>query len=564
MSRLPLIGQPYSGKSGIASAQRCVNLYGESNKSDPQAASPFTWYPTAGTTLFGTPANAGKARCTYRTSIGTAYEVVQSTVYFVSANGNLNFVGSIPDKPSQCIMADNGLVAVLVDGTAGWAIDLITNEFAQIIDPSFYGAAFALFLDTFFCFNRPNTNQFFISLSMVNYGLLSGTAIGSGTIVGGAAYTDGVYQNVSLTGGSGTDAEAAITVSGGTVTAVDISNPGKNYLAGDILSADNVNIGGTGAGFTYTITTFALAFDPLDIAAKAGSADNIAGLATTHDELLLIGDLTTEIWIGTGAADFFFQRVQGAYIDHGCDAPYSISSQDVITFWIMRDRQGRCIVVKAIGYDVSEISTPRIVSIFKSYGDISDAIGFCYQYDDHPFYVITFPTANKTWSYDLTTGFWNELVWIDNNGLENKHRANCAMFVFDKILIGDWETGKLYELTTDALDDAGNPITRLRDFMHLAGDDYERRIYNTFDADMEVGTIADASDPQVFLSWSDDKGKTFGFPVAQSLGKMGQFLTTLQWNRLGMARDRVFRLQWSAAVVTALNGAFLTSKSART
>ena len=33
------------------------------------------------------------------------------------------------------------------------------------------------------------------------------------------------------------------------------------------------------------------------------------------------------------------------------------------------------------------------------------------------------------------------------------------------------------------------------------------------------------------------------------------FLTTVIWNRLGMARDRVFKLQWSAPVKTALNGA---------
>jgi hypothetical protein len=33
---------------------------------------------------------------------------------------------------------------------------------------------------------------------------------------------------------------------------------------------------------------------------------------------------------------------------------------------------------------------------------------------------------------------------------------------------------------------------------------------------------------------------------------------------LGMARDRVFKLQWSAAVKTALNGAFIRMKECRT
>lgn len=59
----------------------------------------------------------------------------------------------------------------------------------------------------------------------------------------------------------------------------------------------------------------------------------------------------------------------------------------------------------------------------------------------------------------------------------------------------------------------------------------------------------------VFLDWSDDRGKSFGSPVGQSLGAIGAYKTNLQWQRLGMARDRVFRLTWSANSPTALQGA---------
>ena len=68
------------------------------------------------------------------------------------------------------------------------------------------------------------------------------------------AYLDGAYVGVPLTGGSGTGAEATITVAGGAVTAVVITAIGDGYAIGDILSADNANLGGVGSGFTYTIT----------------------------------------------------------------------------------------------------------------------------------------------------------------------------------------------------------------------------------------------------------------------------------------------------------------------
>lgn len=59
---------------------------------------------------------------------------------------------------------------------------------------------------------------------------LNGTISVFGTITPGSGYVDGVYTNVVLTGGSGNSALANITVSGGAVTAVQISYGGFQYL----------------------------------------------------------------------------------------------------------------------------------------------------------------------------------------------------------------------------------------------------------------------------------------------------------------------------------------------
>ena len=77
-----------------------------------------------------------------------------------------------------------------------------------------------------------------------------------GAIVAGTSYIPGVYSNVPLTGGSGSGATATITVGvGGTVTAVALNTSGNFYTAGDILSASNSNLGGSGSGFTITVAT---------------------------------------------------------------------------------------------------------------------------------------------------------------------------------------------------------------------------------------------------------------------------------------------------------------------
>lgn len=650
--RVPLDGSAYVERSVIAGGMETINLFAESNQKDSEAPGKTSYYYTPGSTLFATPNVAGKNRGEYRTTIGTAYTVIGATVCLVTTNGNLVPIGTIANNISQVYMSDNGLVCVLVDGTStGYAIDLLTNALAPITDPSFYGADFVLFLLTFFIFNRPKTNQFYISLSQVTFGMLTGTAIQSGAVNGGAAYVAGVYSNVPLTGGSGTGATAIITVVagaiatgvitagtgytngtykavpltgglgggaiaditiaanhvtavaftnindsagqsyavndvltapanllGGSVTTpfsfkvstvavavgnVAIASPGVGYLINDVLSASNANLGGSGAGFTYTLTSFALAFDPLDIAAKSGSADNIVAILAVHQELWLIGALTTEIWAGTGSADFFFQQVQGAYIEHGCIAKYSASNTDVLAFWLMQDKQGKDIVMMGSGYDVTDISTPYLVDQFDQYATTDDAIGFCFQIADHAFYCLIFPGANIAWLYNLKNGRWNKWLWLNtNDGSLNRHRANCIMFFNEHLVIGDWENGKLYTLSVEVFTDDGVPIIRVKTFLHMVNN-LDRNFYKSFDADVECGT-ADPSlvfnneynAPEIFLSWSDDRGSTFGTPVAQPFGKGGQTLTNVKWNRLGNARDRIFKLQWSENIKTALSGGF--------
>ena len=71
------------------------------------------------------------------------------------------------------------------------------------------------------------------------------------TIGGGAGYTDGTYNYVNLTGGTGTGAVATIVVSGNVVTSIDFSSRGVDYMVDDVLTA---TIPG-GTGFTLTVNS---------------------------------------------------------------------------------------------------------------------------------------------------------------------------------------------------------------------------------------------------------------------------------------------------------------------
>jgi len=86
--------------------------------------------------------------------------------------------------------------------------------------------------------------------------IVQGVITQFGTITGGTGYNNGTYYHVELTGGSGSlgaIANATITVSGGAVTSVTLTDGGSLYAVGEVLSANNVNIGGAGSGFSVPV-----------------------------------------------------------------------------------------------------------------------------------------------------------------------------------------------------------------------------------------------------------------------------------------------------------------------
>lgn len=99
------------------------------------------------------------------------------------------------------------------------------------------------------------TNEASFSTPGTAGGILSFTGL-----LGGTGYAQGftnVYNFVPLTGGTGNGAQATIQVTSGRVASVtlQVTAQGQGYVAGDVLSASNVSLGGSGAGFAITVAT---------------------------------------------------------------------------------------------------------------------------------------------------------------------------------------------------------------------------------------------------------------------------------------------------------------------
>lgn len=300
-------------------------------------------------------------------------------------------------------------------------------------------------------------------------------------------------------------------------------------------------------------------FDALDFASKIGSADLLVAVGVTRRNVFLFGAQTTEVWANTGGADFTFSRIPGAFIQFGCKAPYSLCEADGSLYWVSQSPQGECMVLRTENYDRSRISTHAIENELQKYERVDDAIGYVHQMDGHYWYVLTFPTARKTWVFDLSTQQWHERAYLQESGAMDRHRGNCFAFWNGRHLVGDFEDGRLYELSLDVYNDAGNEIRRIRSFPHMV-DDGNRVTYRLFQADMESGQPSGQEPdlaPEVRLRYSDTKGGSWSNSISTNLGMRGEYKDIARWFRLGQARDRVFEVSWSADMKTALNGAYV-------
>lgn len=323
---------------------------------------------------------------------------------------------------------------------------------------------------------------------------------------------------------------------------------------------------------TRSVVTFAMlttggGFDPLDIAAKTGGPDQLQTVIVKHREVWLIGSLTSEPWYDAGAPDFAFAAIPGAFIDHGCVARYSVARQDVSVFWLSRDREGQGIVVRTDGYEPKRISTHGIEADIRTYSRIDDAIGFCLQFQGHAFYILTFPSADKTWGFDLSAEnsaeAWSEWAWMDNNGQLHRHRANCHTFAYGQNIVGDWQNGNLYALDPAVFDDVGRPIRRVRTFPHIQSGGNQVS-YTRFILDVQVGSDASGGvlgPPEIALRYSGDRGANWSDPLINTLGAAGEYWTQVDWYQLGCGRDYVFEVSYSAPVSAPIGGAYIEAEA---
>lgn len=618
MTKIALTGGAYQSRSVISAAQRCLNLFSEPMPQAQGEPAPAAHYPTPGSLSLST-IGGGPIRGIRQVATGETFVVSGRGVYLVGPTYVGTHLGDItPSLTTPVSMSDNGRDLVIVDGSSnGWHVTLPELTFAPIVQTGALNPSAAIVTEAIAADGAryvPFILPFDGAVTSLTVSLAAGysghmkcsvfaddgspaaelasantianpvTGVNTFTFASPSApaaltrntiYWVGFVSDVTagtwnvdntVPGGFSNTPYASFPVAGpGIVLATSVcvslfwdSDPGGIFAGGDRVDYLDTYFlfNKPNTPQFYSSNSLALTFDPLWFANKESYSGLLRTLIVAKRDIWLIGDKTTEVWANVGAADFPFASQSEIIIDHGTAAKYSAATYDNSVFWLSADRAGQGIVIQGSGYAAKRISTYAIENEIAGYAKIDDAIGFCYQIGGHAFYVLTFPAQDKTWVFDVTTGNWHEWCWLSGS-TEHRHRANCYWPVSGVPVVGDWQTGALYALDHRVLTDNGAPIKRVRSFPHIVAEG-DRVFYQSLVADMEAGTSVGPNDT-ISLSFSNDRGHTFGNPIVQSFGTPGAYLTSLQWTRLGYSRDRVFRLEWTAPIPTVLQGIWINA-----
>ncbi len=338
-------------------------------------------------------------------------------------------------------------------------------------------------------------------------------------------------------------------------------SPEPAYYADPVFLAQ-VTPTATGSGLQITVTSISLqnAVNALNIANKTGFADLLVGLIIVHREIWLFGRQTIEVWVDTGAADFPFGLEGGIFIQRGLLAPYSLCKSDLTPLWLGQDQNGRAMAFMGVQYNAQRISTHAMENEWQTYARVDDAVGFTYQQGGHTFWVLNFPTADRTWVFDIAIGLWHQRGTVDQDGTIHRYLGQSYVNCFGLDLVQRWDTGDLLQMDPEIYDELGEPVTRIRSFPHIKRE-MRRMVYPHFVVDMQTGASASSNTLTAYprtvnLRWSDDGAQTWSatLPMPMPVGLTNQLM---RWNRLGIARDRVFEISWRTSAQTAMNGAWL-------
>jgi hypothetical protein len=277
--------------------------------------------------------------------------------------------------------------------------------------------------------------------------------------------------------------------------------------------------------------------------------DALSGIFTGWNEIFLWGTLACEVWQEDGVNPI--SPLVGSIIECGLAAPYSVVMADNSMF-ALGSLAGKRAVVHLQGRTPKVISEP-IANVLQSYTTVSDAVGALCFVGGLNMYLLSFPTENVTWAYDIKTDVWCQWgTW--NSALAADDVFAGRFHAYAK----DWNKhytlspdGILYEMDRSVFSDNGNPIHSSIRTGWIDHGTWDRKRSNQLIIKLKGYLNSDA---KVSMRWRSDGFNEWSQPLIIDIEATQQNDHFCKLNRMGTYRSRQYEFTMTDAQDLALVG----------
>lgn len=270
-----------------------------------------------------------------------------------------------------------------------------------------------------------------------------------------------------------------------------------------------------------------------------------------EDLIYMFTERTVPTYWNNGASRPPLDAVTGRVVEKvGIDSLHSVANTDNFVYWLGDDKT----VYQGTSGRAKPISTIPVAHAIENYDVTSDAVGYTFRIEGQNFYLLTFPTEDKTWCFSEGLGLdgWFNL----SSDLERgQYNATSHMFVYNKHLLADRTSGDLYKLDIDEFTNNTQTIQRVRTLASIHGglikQPGKRIEMSRFELIMKtgVGTISgQGENPRIMIEYSTDGGRSFAHGEWARVGRQGETNLKVEWFKMISFYDLIIRLTTSDPV----------------
>jgi len=297
----------------------------------------------------------------------------------------------------------------------------------------------------------------------------------------------------------------------------------------------------------------------LDAVGAESNPDKLVRDYVFNQTIYRFGIRTMEPWYNTDSGKPPIDRIDGQQISVGLGAISSLASTDRAIYWLGDDK---CIY-RISGGIYERISDDGISNSIEEMTTINDAFGYVFTLQGQDFYLITFPSENKTFVNNESLG---KDGWFELRSFNDLAYSGTSLIqIYDKLIIankGDLLTLELNEFTQ-------NTDTMIRERItdeitpEDLGLDFDMILMSSLTLKVESGVgliTGQGENPRIRVELSTDGGRTYPHVQWVEIGQLGEHTQLVEIDMFATGRSLRFRLRMSDPVPLTIYGAKLKVK----